>query len=41
LRWVVPYAPGGLPDTIARIVAQKAGEGLGQQVTIENRGGAG
>lgn len=41
VRWVVPYSAGGLPDTIARIVAQKVGEGLGQQVTIENRGGAG
>jgi tripartite-type tricarboxylate transporter receptor subunit TctC len=41
VRWVVPYSAGGLPDTIARIVAQKVGEGLGQQVTVENRGGAG
>jgi tripartite-type tricarboxylate transporter receptor subunit TctC len=41
IRWVVPYAAGGLPDTIARIVAQKVGESLGQPVTIENRGGAG
>ena len=41
IRWVVPYAAGGLPDTIARIVAQKASESLGQPVTIENRGGAG
>ena len=41
IRWVVPYAAGGLPDTIARVVAQKVSEQLGQQVTIENRGGAG
>ncbi len=41
VRWIVPYAAGGLPDTMARVVAQKLSEGLGQQVTIENRGGAG
>ncbi len=41
VRWIVPYAAGGLPDTIARVLAQKVGESLGQQVTIENRGGAG
>jgi hypothetical protein len=41
VRWIVPYAAGGLLDTIARIVAQKVPESLGQQVTVENRGGAG
>jgi len=41
VRWIVPYSAGGLPDTIARVVAQKVAESLGQQVTIENRGGAG
>jgi tripartite-type tricarboxylate transporter receptor subunit TctC len=41
VRWIVPYSAGGLPDTIARIVAQKVSESLGQQVTVENRGGAG
>jgi tripartite-type tricarboxylate transporter receptor subunit TctC len=41
VRWIVPYAAGGLPDTIARVVAQKVSESLGQQVTVENRGGAG
>lgn len=41
VRWIVPYSAGGLPDTIARVVAQKVSESLGQQVTIENRGGAG
>jgi tripartite-type tricarboxylate transporter receptor subunit TctC len=41
VRWVVPYSAGGLPDTIARIVAQKLSEMLGQQFVIENRGGAG
>ena len=41
IRWIVPYSPGGLPDTIARITAQKVAESLGQQVNVENRGGAG
>jgi tripartite-type tricarboxylate transporter receptor subunit TctC len=41
IRWIVPYAAGGLPDTIARIVSQKVSESFGQQVTVENRGGAG
>jgi tripartite-type tricarboxylate transporter receptor subunit TctC len=40
-RWIVPYSAGGLPDTIARVAAQKVSESLGQQVTVENRGGAG
>jgi len=41
VRWIVPYAAGGLPDTLSRVAAQKLAEGLGQQVVIENRGGAG
>jgi tripartite-type tricarboxylate transporter receptor subunit TctC len=41
VRWIVPYSAGGLPDTIARVAAQKVSESLGQQVTVENRGGAG
>lgn len=41
VRWIEPDSAGGLPDTIARIVAQKVSEGLGQQVTVETRGGAG
>ncbi|HEX4331552.1 MAG TPA: tripartite tricarboxylate transporter substrate-binding protein [Usitatibacter sp.] len=36
---IVPYAPGGLPDTIARIVGQKLSEKWGQTVVIENRPG--
>ncbi len=38
---IVPQAPGGANDAIARIVAQKVGELLGQQFNIENRAGAG
>ena len=41
VKVVVPYAAGGLPDTMARLVGQKVGESLGQQMVIENRGGAG
>ena len=38
---VVPYPPGGGVDTIARVMAQKLGPALGQQIVIENRPGAG
>ncbi|MBK9114242.1 MAG: tripartite tricarboxylate transporter substrate binding protein [Betaproteobacteria bacterium] len=40
IRFVVPYAAGGLPDTVARIVAQRLGDRLGQSVIIDNRPGA-
>jgi tripartite-type tricarboxylate transporter receptor subunit TctC len=38
---VVPFAAGGGTDVVARIVAPRLGEFLGQQVVIENVGGAG
>lgn len=38
---VVPYAAGGGNDAMARIVAEKMSKSLGQQIVIENRGGAG
>ena len=41
VRFLVPYPPGGGTDVIARIVQQKFAAALGQQVNIENRGGAG
>jgi tripartite-type tricarboxylate transporter receptor subunit TctC len=41
VKVVVPYAAGGLPDTMARLIGQKMGESLGQQLVVENRPGAG
>ena len=38
---IVPWAPAGAVDTVARIVAPKLSERLGKPVVIENRGGAG
>ncbi len=41
IRWILPYPPGGGSDTIARPVARKLSENVGQQVIVDNRGGAG
>ena len=41
VRLIVGFPPGGNVDVVGRIVAQKMGEGLGQQVVPENRTGAG
>jgi len=40
MRFVVPYAPGGLPDVMARLVAQKMSESVGQSIVVENKPGA-
>lgn len=39
VKFIVPYAPGGLPDTVARVVAQRLGERLGQSVIVDNKPG--
>lgn len=41
MRMIVPTAPGGSVDTLARIVAQKMTDSLRQQVIVENRSGSG
>jgi hypothetical protein len=41
IRWIVPYPPGGTTDVLARIMAQRLTETLGQPVVVENKPGAG
>ena len=41
VRIVVPTGAGGVTDVVARVLAQKMGERLGQQVIVDNRPGAG
>ena len=41
IRFIVPFTPGSISDTVARLVALKLGERLGQQLVVENRVGAG
>lgn len=40
IRWIVPFPPGGSNDILARYVGHKLTARIGQQVVIDNRGGA-
>src|SRR3546814_14701685 len=41
IRVIVPFAPGGSTDIVARIVTQRMSQELGQTMVVENKGGAG
>ena len=40
IRYIVPWPPGGGADVLSRILSPKLAEALGQQIVIDNRGGA-
>lgn len=40
IKWIVPYPPGGITDSVTRLATQKVSESLGQPVVIENKPGA-
>jgi tripartite-type tricarboxylate transporter receptor subunit TctC len=40
IRWIVPWPPGGGADVLSRMLSPKLSESIGQQIIIDNRGGA-
>jgi tripartite-type tricarboxylate transporter receptor subunit TctC len=40
LKWIVPYTPGGITDSVTRVMAAKLQDALGQAIVIENKPGA-
>lgn len=40
IKWVVPYTPGGITDSVTRIITGKLQESLGQPIVVENKPGA-
>jgi tripartite-type tricarboxylate transporter receptor subunit TctC len=40
IRWIIPFPPGGSNDVLGRYIGIKLGERMGQQIVIDNRGGA-
>lgn len=40
IKLIVPYSPGGLPDTVARVLSLRLADALGQPVVVENKSGA-
>lgn len=40
IKWIVPYTPGGITDSVTRLVAQRLEASLGQPLVIENKPGA-
>ena len=40
IKWIVPYTPGGITDSVTRLVTQKLEAALGHPIVIENKPGA-